>query len=106
MPLSPARERPRLWHHDYLHLRPLLVSLRERLALVAGSARVLDLGCGVSPYRALCPAAAHWVRVDLDPQVRPDVRTQEDFELEASREITSKNLEDELDRLEKELQAR
>ena len=73
MPLSPARERPRLWHHDYLHLRPLLVSLRERLALVAGSARVLDLGCGVSPYRALCPAAAHWVRVDLDPQVRPDV---------------------------------
>ncbi|HEX5041557.1 MAG TPA: class I SAM-dependent methyltransferase [Candidatus Polarisedimenticolaceae bacterium] len=73
MPLSPARERPRLWHHDYLHLRPLLVSLRERLAAVPARARVLDLGCGASPYRGLCPAAARWVRVDLDPDVRPHV---------------------------------
>ena len=71
MPLSPARERPRLWHHDYLHLRPLLASLRERLAAVPEGARVLDLGCGPSPYRRLAPAAARWVRVDLDPGVRP-----------------------------------
>ena len=73
MPLSPARERPRLWHHDYLHLRPLLVSLRERLQSVPERARVLDLGCGVSPYRALCPTAAQWVRVDLAAEVRPDL---------------------------------
>jgi len=73
MPLSPARERPRLWHHDYLHLRPLLVSLRERLSTVPGGARVLDLGCGASPYRALGPAAAQWVRVDPSPAVRPDL---------------------------------
>jgi SAM-dependent methyltransferase len=73
MPLSPARERPRLWHHDYLHLRPLLVALREHLRSVPERARVLDLGCGVSPYRALCPAAAQWVRVDLAAEARPDL---------------------------------
>ena len=73
MPLSPARERPRLWHHDYLHLRPLLASLRERLASVPGNARVLDLGCGASPYRGCGPATARWVRVDLAPEVRPHV---------------------------------
>jgi SAM-dependent methyltransferase len=74
MPLSPARERPRLWHHDYLHLRPLLVSLRERLASLPGDARVLDLGCGMSPYRALGPPTARWVRVDLAPGVGPPRR--------------------------------
>jgi SAM-dependent methyltransferase len=73
MPLSPARERPRLWHHDYLHLRPLLASLRASLRTVPDGARVLDLGCGDSPYRALCPAAVHWVRTDVTPAVRPDV---------------------------------
>jgi hypothetical protein len=73
MPLSPARERPRLWHHDYLHLRPLLVSLRERLSAVPGGARVLDLGCGASPYRALGPAAAQLIRKDRSAVVRPDL---------------------------------
>jgi len=73
MPLSPARERPHLWHHDYLHLRPLLESLRERLGGVSQGARVLDLGCGLSPYRGLAPSSARWVRVDLAAEVRPDV---------------------------------
>jgi SAM-dependent methyltransferase len=72
-PLTPARERPRLWHHDYLHLRPLLVSLRESLGAVPDRARVLDLGCGTSPYRALCPGPAQWVRVDVVEEVQPDV---------------------------------
>jgi len=46
---------PRLWHHDYLHLRPLARDLRERIGAAAGEARlarVLDLGCGDSPYRS------------------------------------------------------
>ena len=73
MPLSPARERPRLWHHDYLHLRPLLVSLRESLGGVPERARLLDLGSGRSPYLALAPASAHWVRVDVAPAARPDL---------------------------------
>src|SRR5688572_26434261 len=73
MPLSPARERPRLWHHDYLHLRPLLVSLRQALAAIPERARVLDLGCGGSPYRALAPAGVRWVGLDLAAGVRPHV---------------------------------
>jgi SAM-dependent methyltransferase len=70
---SAARGRPRLWHHDYLHLRPLLDSLRERLQAVPEGARVLDLGCGASPYRLLAPASCRWVRVDLALSAGPDV---------------------------------
>jgi SAM-dependent methyltransferase len=71
------RARPRLWHHDYLHLRPLARDLRERIGAVAGQGdlpRVLDLGCGESPYRSFFGGSVErYVRLDLDPAVSPDL---------------------------------
>jgi len=71
------RARPRLWHHDYLHLRPLAVDLRRVLGMsgeVIPPWRVLDLGCGASPYRDFFPATLDaYVRVDLDEGVSPQV---------------------------------
>ncbi len=69
-----GRGRPRLWHHDYLHLRPLARDLRERLsAFRAGAGTILDLGSGGSPYRDAAPAGTTWVRVDVAAVARPDV---------------------------------
>ena len=71
------RTKPRLWHHDYLHLRPLARDLRERIGAAAGEgrlARVLDLGCGDSPYRSFFGGSVErYVRLDVDPGVRPDL---------------------------------
>ncbi|MCZ6746990.1 MAG: class I SAM-dependent methyltransferase [Acidobacteria bacterium] len=75
------RARPRLWHHDYLHLRPLAADLRHVLGHARGESRdaaepwrILDLGCGASPYREFFPAAlAAYVRVDLDSTASPEV---------------------------------
>jgi SAM-dependent methyltransferase len=75
------RARPRLWHYDYLHLRPLAVDLRRVLGAAGGEPpgvgepwRILDLGCGASPYRDFFPAALDgYVRVDLDRAAAPDV---------------------------------
>jgi SAM-dependent methyltransferase len=69
------RGRPRLWHHDYLHLRPLAGELARRLDLLAlRSGRVLDLGAGASPYRDAAPAEARtrWVRLDRNAATAPD----------------------------------
>ena len=75
---GPRRARPRLWHHDYLHLRPLAQDLRRVLGQAQGDGnggaagggwRVLDLGCGASPYRTYFPGSLQsYVRVDLDPE--------------------------------------
>ena len=70
------RGRPRLWHHDYLHLRPLAADLAVRLAgwgRPGGPARILDLGSGGAPYRELVGPGASYVRCDLDRTARPDV---------------------------------
>jgi SAM-dependent methyltransferase len=71
------RTNPRLWHHDYLHLRPLARDLRERIGAAAGEdrlARVLDLGCGESPYRSFFGGSVErYVRLDPDASVRPDL---------------------------------
>lgn len=79
---GPRRARPRLWHHDYLHLRPLARDLRRVLGQAhddgsGGAAtpgwQVLDLGCGASPYRTYFPGSLQsYVRVDLDPDAHPD----------------------------------
>jgi hypothetical protein len=65
------RGRPRLTHPDYLHLRPLAADLRRHLGSARG--RLLDLGCGGSPYRRFLPASAACVRFDLSAACRPDV---------------------------------
>jgi SAM-dependent methyltransferase len=67
------RGRPRLWHHDYLHLRPLVAALRERMAAFPEGGLALDLGCGRSPYRTLAPAGCRWVRLDVSAAARPDL---------------------------------
>jgi len=75
------RARPRLWHHDYLHLRPLAADLRHVLGDARGDPRdvaepwlILDLGCGASPYREFFPAVLDaYVRVDLDGGASPGV---------------------------------
>ncbi len=75
VPRGHDRSRPRLWQHDYLHLRPLAADLRPRiLAAAAGPLpRVLDLGCGFAPYRADFPPATAYIGADLEPGVRPQV---------------------------------
>ena len=72
---GPDRGRPRPWHHDYLHLRPIARDLEARLAEPSasdGPLRVLDAGCGPSPYRRLFPPSARYVRIDRAPEARPD----------------------------------
>jgi len=65
-----------LWHHDYLHLRPIARDLERRVGDVVvrePPRAVLDLGCGRSPYRRLFGDAASYVRVDLDRLAAPDM---------------------------------
>ena len=74
--VEPDRSRPRLWFHDYLHLRPIARDLERRIrAAVAERAprRVLDVGCGESPYRRFFGDVESYVRVDAAPQAAPDV---------------------------------
>lgn len=76
-PGGAERGRPRLWHHDYLHLAPIARDLGLRLPALAdglGAKSVLDLGSGGSPYRGLFPSPTGlYVRLDVDPARRPDV---------------------------------
>ena len=70
------RGRPRLWHHDYLHLRPLSEDVRARLAAwgrPGGPRRILDVGSGASPYREWVGAEVTYVRCDVDTASQPDV---------------------------------
>ena len=70
------RGSPRLWHHDYLHLRPLGEDVRARLSpwgRPGGPLRILDLGSGSSPYREFVGPEARYVRCDVDPASHPDV---------------------------------
>lgn len=66
------RGHPRLWDHDYLHLRPLSRDLDARIPAVASGARVLDVGAGPSPYRDRCGEALY-VRLDLAASARPEI---------------------------------
>lgn len=76
----PARFAPRWWDHQ----RHVLAALRrtlervvaEHLELAPGE-RVVDLGCGDSPYRAwFDDAGADYVRCDLAPAGEVDVRLE------------------------------
>lgn len=71
------RGRPRLWHHDYLHLRPLALDLASTIEIAVGEGpyeNVLDVGSGPSPYRALFGSrVARYVRLDRLEEARPGV---------------------------------
>jgi SAM-dependent methyltransferase len=71
------RGRPRLWHHDYLHLRPLARDLTRTIEAAVGEGPledVLDVGSGPSPYRNLFGAkVARYVRLDRLEGERPGV---------------------------------
>src|SRR6185436_12370812 len=84
MPPTPAesaghsdRGDPRLWQHDYLHLRPLPRDLIDRIGAAArdrGLHRVLDLACGRSPYRrAFGDGIPEYVRLDADAVNSPSL---------------------------------
>jgi SAM-dependent methyltransferase len=63
---TPDPYRPHLpsWRQPlYLHLRPLWLALERALASCRG--RVLDIGCGMQPYRALLgPEVSEYVGLD------------------------------------------
>src|SRR5512138_2871693 len=65
-----ARGRPRIWQHDYLHLRPLARDVAARGRALGEVGRVLDVGSGGAPYRSGF-AARDYHRVDLDPKTLP-----------------------------------
>lgn len=61
-----------LWSFDYLHMRPLLVTLFRSRTFVQGI--VLDIGCGNRPYQSWFPKATTYIGVDMDPvNGQPDV---------------------------------
>jgi SAM-dependent methyltransferase len=71
-----GRGRPRLWHHDYLHLRPLAVDLASTIRSAVRERpveAVLDVGSGPSPYRPLFGAVERYVRLDRLEEERPGV---------------------------------
>ena len=71
---SPYRPHDPTWRQPlYLHLHPLWQGLRERLATCEG--RVLDIGCGLQPYRPLLgPSVTEYVGVDRPgPLANPSV---------------------------------
>jgi SAM-dependent methyltransferase len=65
---TPSPYRPHLpsWRQPlYLHLRPLWLALEQSLGTCRG--RVLDIGCGLQPYRSfLNPEVTEYVGVDRE----------------------------------------
>lgn len=79
---DPAGDPP--WNHPYRHISRLLsrtVSAFIATAAPPAGARVLDFGCGYSPYRALLPPAVEYVGADLPGNPRAHVRIQPDGRL-------------------------
>lgn len=70
----PYRPHPATWHQPlYLHLAPMWRALSRVLPTLRG--RVLDVGCGVKPYRSLFDASVRdYVGLDREgPNSTPDV---------------------------------
>jgi len=67
---KPPFERP--WHFQWLSTRDLKCDLRRILPTLTG--RVLDLGCGSQPYRALLPQTASYVGADVEERDGVDAR--------------------------------
>lgn len=71
------RGQPRLWQHDYLHLRPLARDLETRIGAASRSRkldRVLDLASGASPYRPFFGNGIRdYVRLDANAAYSPSL---------------------------------
>ena len=82
---SPYRPHDPTWRQPlYLHLHPLWQGLRKRLATCEG--RVLDVGCGLQPYRSMLGTkVTEYVGVDRPgPLANPTViGTAEDLPFDA-----------------------
>lgn len=85
--------------------RLLIATLALGLAACAKKAEEVAPGES-TPNAAASVAAAVPSPPPAAPEATDDVPTEEDFEAEAERQITSQNLEAELDKLEKEIAER
>ena len=65
------RDAPSILLHDYLHLYTLASGMRRFLAGRDG--RVLDLGCGDSPYRSFVSENSTYIRLDMMADCAPDI---------------------------------
>lgn len=66
---------PRIWHWDYLGLRPLLREVKDFSLILQEeqAGRVLDLGCGVKPYTDLFSFASQYTGFDVARHEHVDV---------------------------------
>ena len=69
----------RPWHFQWLSTRAIRNSTREALAHLKPGSRILDAGCGTSPYRQYLPEGCHYTGLDIegaegaaDIRVRPE----------------------------------
>ncbi len=61
-----------IWHFDYLHMRPLLKTLKESRSFVSG--KLLDIGCGNRPYESWFSAVKTYIGLDINIiSARPDL---------------------------------
>jgi SAM-dependent methyltransferase len=60
-----ARQKPRIFQFDYLHLRVLRDDIARELAAMPGPVDVLDVYCGTRPYEQLLPAGARCTGLDV-----------------------------------------
>ena len=66
------RDTPSMLRPDYLHLWTLARNMRL-LCRGVGGGRILDVGCGDSPYRSFLPSDGVYVRLDSSPERHPDI---------------------------------
>jgi len=70
------RLRPRLWHYGYLGMKPLLEALicfSAQLKKEDKYHSVLDLGCGIKPYRSLFESTEKYIGFDIEENDEVDV---------------------------------
>jgi SAM-dependent methyltransferase len=53
------------WHYQWLPTRAVNTGMRRAAAHIAPQARVLDVGCGTSPYRSWLPAGCEYTGLDI-----------------------------------------
>lgn len=69
------RLNPQLWQQGYLGMRPLLLALKSFSKEIRNknTKSILDLGCGIKPYKTLFPFVEKYVGFDVQPHPRVDV---------------------------------
>lgn len=74
---SQKREKlhPKLWQPGYVVLRHILFALSDFSVRIrgAGTTRLLDLGCGMKPYRSLFPFVQEFIGFDIEKNECVDV---------------------------------